>query len=79
MCFFFSFIPATVFATWGYVVWFAAGFATGNRQRWGNYLAVWLLVLAVGFIACGTFVTVAGLCPMQSMMSEMMSDAGSAS
>ena len=70
MCLFFSLIPATALAMWSYMVWFAAGFATGNRQRWGNYLAIWLLVLAVGFIACGAYVTIAGLCPMQHMLSE---------
>ena len=67
MCFFFSFIPATVFATWSYIVWFAAGYAKGNRQKWGNRLAVWLLILAIGFIACGTYVTIFGLCPMEHM------------
>jgi hypothetical protein len=67
MCFFFSFIPASAIATWSYFVWFAAGKAEGNRQRWGNYLAIWLLIVAFGFIACGAFVTLAGLCPMGAM------------
>ena len=70
MCFFFSFMPATMFTTLSYFVWFAAGKAEGNRQRWGNFLAVWLLIVALGFIACGAFVTLAGLCPIDRMLGE---------
>jgi len=70
MCFFFSFVPATMFTTLSYFVWFAAGKAEGNRQRWGNFLAVWLLIVALGFIGCGAFVTLAGLCPMDRMLEE---------
>ena len=70
MCFFFSFVPATVFTTLSYFVWYVAGKAEGNRQRWGNFLAVWLLIVALGFIGCGAFVTLAGLCPMDRMLEE---------
>jgi hypothetical protein len=70
MCFFFSFIPATILTTLSYFVWYAAGKAEGNRQRWGSYLAVWLLIVAFGFIACGTFVTLAGLCPIARVLGE---------
>ncbi len=67
MCLLFSLIPASVFTTLSYFVWFAAGNAQGSRQQWGNYLAVWLLLVALGFVACGAFVTLAGLCPMGRM------------
>jgi len=70
MCFFFSFIPATSATTLSYFVWFAAGKAEGNRQRWGSYLAVWLLIVAFGFIACGAIVTLAGLCPIARVLGE---------
>ena len=67
MCLFFSLVPASVFTTLSYFVWFAAGTAEGNRQQFGNYLAVWLLIVAVAFIACGAYVTLAGVCPMQQL------------
>ena len=67
MCFFFSFIPATLVTTLSYFVWYAAGKAEGNRKRWGNYLAVWLLILAVGYIAMGAYVTLAGICPLERL------------
>ena len=67
---FFSFIPATIFTTLSYFVWYLAGKAEGNRQRWGSYLAVWLLIVAFGFIACGAIVTLAGLCPIARVLGE---------
>ena len=70
MCFFFSFVPATVFTTLSYFVWYAAGKAEGNRHRLGSYLAVWLLILAFGFIACGAFVTIADICPLERLFGE---------
>ena len=70
MCFFFSLIPATMLTTVAYFVWFAAGQAQGSRRRWGSYLAVWLLVIALGIVSCGAYVTLAGLCPMERMLSE---------
>lgn len=68
MCFFFSFVPASVFTSLSFFVWFAAGRAAGSRRRWGNYLAIWLVLLALGFIACGAFVSLTGRCPIEAMM-----------
>ena len=70
MCFFGSLIPATVFVTWSYLIWFAAGFAEGNRHKWGNLLAAWLFVVALGFIACGAYMAVSGNCPMEKLFSD---------
>jgi hypothetical protein len=67
MCLLFSLVPASVFTTLSYFVWFAAGNSQGSRQQWGNYLAIWLLIVALGFITCGAYVTFAGLCPMERM------------
>jgi hypothetical protein len=67
MCFFFSFIPATIVTTLSYFVWYAAGKAEGNQQRWGNYLAVWLLIVALGYIAMGAYVTFADICPLERL------------
>ena len=66
MCFFFSLMPATMLTTVAYFVWFAAGQAQEGRQRWGNHLAVWLLVIALGVVSCGAYVTLAGLCPIEA-------------
>lgn len=71
MCFFFSFIPASVITTVSYFVWFAAGRAEGSRRQWGNYLAIWLLIVAVSYIACGAFVTLAGLCPIDQILEKL--------
>ncbi len=67
MCLLFSFVPASVFTTLSYFVWYAAGTAKSNRQQLGNYLALWLLIVALGFIACGAYVTFTGVCPMDRM------------
>jgi heme/copper-type cytochrome/quinol oxidase subunit 2 len=67
MCLLFSFVPASVFMMLSYFVWYAAGTAQGNRQQFGNYLAIWLLIVAVAFIACGAYVTFTGVCPMDRM------------
>jgi len=70
MCFFGSFIPATFFITLAYSVWFATAFAEGRRRKWGKCLAVWLLVMALGFIAGGTVMTIAGTCPVEQFFSQ---------
>jgi hypothetical protein len=67
VCFFFSFIPASIFTTLSYFVWYAAGKAEGNRQRWGNYLAVWLVIVALGYIVMGAYVTIADICPLKRL------------
>jgi len=70
MSFFFSLMPATTLTTAAYFVWLAAARAQGSHQRWGNYLAVWLLVIALGIVACGSYVTLAGLCPIERMRAQ---------
>lgn len=71
MCFFFSLIPATIFLVVAYFVFFASARAEGTIRRFGNILAIWVLVIAVFFPICGFYVTVTGRCPMDKMMQQM--------
>ena len=71
MCLIFSLFPASAFGALSYLVWSAAGASQGSRRQWGTYLAVWLLIVAAGFVACGAYVTFAGSCPMEQMFREL--------
>ena len=68
MCFFFSFVPATFWATVGYFVLFSSRKAEGNVKTLGQVLAVWTFVLAVMIPIVGAYVTIAGLCPIDAML-----------
>ena len=46
MCFFFSFIPATLWVVIGYFVLFASTKAEGAIQTFGQILAIWVFVIA---------------------------------
>ncbi len=74
MCFFFSLIPATVWAVIGFLVLFASTKAEGGLRKFGQVLAVWSFVIAALFPLGGAFVTLAGLCPMAAMMETMHSE-----
>ena len=58
MCFFFSFIPATVFVTIGYFVLYSSQKAEG--------LAIWIFFIALFFPICGACVTINDLCPFEN-------------
>ncbi len=77
MCFFFSLIPATVWAVIGFFVLFASTKAEGGLRKFGQVLAVWSFVIAALFPLGGAFITLAGLCPMAAMMETMQSEATS--
>ncbi len=74
MCFFFSLIPATVWAVIGFLVLFASTKAEGGLRKFGQVLGTWSLVIAALFPLGGAFVTLAGLCPMAAMMETMHSE-----
>ena len=67
MCFFFSFIPATIWVVLGYFILFSSTKTEGAVKTFGHILAVWAFILAALFPLIGAYVTLAGLCPMQSM------------
>jgi hypothetical protein len=72
MCFFFSFIPATIFAVIGYFLLASAGHAEGSLQTLGKVLGIWLFVLAMLPLAGGAYMTLSGKCAMGSHMGGCM-------
>ena len=73
VCFIFSLIPATIFAVIGYFVLFASTKAEGAVQKFGQILAIWVLVVALFFPIMGLYVTLSGLCPIEELMQTMHS------
>ncbi len=71
MCFFFSFIPATLWVVIGYFVLFASTKTDGTVQKFGQNLAIWIFVIAAFFPAAGAYVTFADLCPIGGMFQAM--------
>ena len=67
MCFFFSFIPATVLAALGYFVLFASTKAEGGISTFGRVLAIWIFVVALLPPVGGAYVTLADVCPLSAM------------
>ncbi len=77
MCFFFSLIPATVWAVIGFFVLYVSTKAEGGLSKFGQVLGPWSLILAALFPLVGAIVTLAGLCPIGAMMETMQSEATS--
>ncbi len=73
MCFFFSFIPATIFITIGYFVLFSSTKTEGAVQKFGQILATWIFIVALFFPTMGGYVTFSGLCPIEGIMQTMSS------
>jgi len=74
MCFFFSLLPATVWAIIGYFVLFASTRTDAGMRTFGRVLAVWTFVIAVLIPVGGAYVTLAGLCPIDALMETMHSE-----
>ncbi len=68
MCFFFSFMPATIWAVVGYFVLFSSSKADGGVRTFGRALAIWIFVIAAFIPIAGAYVTLAGLCPIEEML-----------
>jgi hypothetical protein len=73
MCFFFSFIPATVWLVIGYFVLFSSTKTEGRVQTFGQILAFWIFIIAAMLPLVALYVTLAGLCPMDAIMESMHS------
>ena len=73
MCFFLSFIPATIWVVLGYFVLFSSTKTQGAVQIFGRILAIWLFILAAFIPVMGAYVTFAGLCPIEGMMQSIRS------
>ena len=70
MCFFFSFLPATIWLVIGYFVLFASTRAEGSIKTFGRGLAVWAFVLATFILLGGAYITLSGFCPMDAIMNR---------
>jgi hypothetical protein len=74
MCFFFSFIPATIWVVLGYFILYSSTKAQGTVQRFGYFLAIWVFVVAAFFPVTGAYVTLTGLCPsIETMIKSKLS------
>jgi len=73
MCFFFSVLPATVWVILGYFILFSSTKAEGSIRTFGRILAIWVFVIAAFFPLMGAFVTLADLCPIESLIQHMNS------
>lgn len=73
MCFFVSFMPATIWLVIGYFVLFSSAKADGGIRTFGRILAIWIFVIAVFIPVAAAYVTLAGLCPIEAMLKEMHS------
>jgi hypothetical protein len=71
MCFFFSLIPATIWVALGYFILFSSTRTQGAVQKFGYILAVWVFMIAAFFPLMGAYVTLADLCPLESMIRSM--------
>lgn len=72
MCFIWTLLPATIFAVLGYFLLFASTKAEGAFRTVGHVLAIWVFILAVSLPIMGAYLSVAGLCPMETMMEQLM-------
>jgi hypothetical protein len=68
MCFFFSFLPATVWAVIGYFILFSSTKAEGGVKTLGQWLAIWAFVISGFILIAGAYITMAGLCPLEALM-----------
>ncbi len=65
MCFFFSFMPATICVTVGFFVLFAASkVGDTGLKTFGRVLAIWLFIVAAFILIAGAYVSLSGLCPV---------------
>jgi hypothetical protein len=73
MCFIFSLIPTTIFIVIGYFVLFSSAKTEGAVKKFGQFLAIWVFIIAAFFIVMGSYVTLSGLCPVGEIMQSMHS------
>lgn len=68
MCFFFSFLPATVWVVIGYFILYSSTKAEGFVKTLGQWLAVWAFIISGFILIAGAYVTMTGLCPIDLIM-----------
>lgn len=67
MCFFISFLPATFWAVIGYFALLSSAKAEGPIKTLGRFLGIWALVISGFFLLAGAYVSISGLCSMETM------------
>lgn len=77
MCFFFSFVPATFWLVVGYFILFSSTRAEGGVQTFGKVLAAWIFIIAAFIPIAGAYVTIADLCPIETMLESMHGEGAS--
>lgn len=73
MCFFVSFMPATIWLVIGYFVLFSSAKADGGVRAFGRVLAIWIFVIAAVIPLAGAYVALSGLCPIEEMLKGLPS------
>lgn len=73
MCFFISFLPATIWVVLGYFVLFASTRSEGTIRVFGRALAIWIFIIAALIPVMGAYLTVAGLCPIEAVIRGLQS------
>jgi hypothetical protein len=68
MCFIFSFIPATIWLTIGYLVLYLAARSEGSIKRFGKILAIWIFIIAALIPIIGAYITLSGCCPLDMIL-----------
>jgi len=71
MCFFLSFLPATIWIIIGYFVLFSSTKTAGAIQKFGRVLSVWIFIIAAFFPIMGAYVTLAGFCPIDQILQSI--------
>ena len=71
MCFFLSFVPATILVTLGYFVLFSTTKTDGSVRRFGQFLSLWIFLLALLPPILGAYVTLNGLCPITRVLQNL--------
>ena len=68
MCFFISLLPATFWAVIGYFVLFSSTRAEGRVRTLGQWLAIWIFLIAVLIPFVAAYITLTGFCPLDALM-----------
>lgn len=71
MCFLFSLIPATFWVTISYFILYSSSKTDGAIRKFGQILAVWILIVAIFFPLCGAYVSISGKCPINKIIQKV--------
>ena len=75
MCFFLSFLPATIWLILGYFIMFSSTKVEGNMRAFGRLLAIWAFIIAAFIPMMAAYVTLNDLCPLTALFEGMRSTA----